>query len=93
MVKNIGEVPDKNTIKTLEKKLDKCRNQDNNPDSEAWVAENIFDYCKALFNCSYKIKMNKLLNDDDDAPGPMEYHLASPDRSDVSMLSTSQFSA
>lgn len=35
MVKNIGEMPDKNTIKTLEKKLDKCRNQDNNPDSEA----------------------------------------------------------
>lgn len=35
MVKNIGEIPDKNVIKTLEKKLDKCRDQENNPDSEA----------------------------------------------------------
>lgn len=35
MVKNLGETPDKNTIKALEKKLDKCRNQENNPDSEA----------------------------------------------------------
>lgn len=35
MVKNIGEAPEKNMIKILEKKLDKCRNQENNPDSEA----------------------------------------------------------
>lgn len=35
MVKTIGEMPDRNTIKAIEKKLDKCRNQDNNPDSEA----------------------------------------------------------
>jgi cyclin H len=75
MVKNVGEMPDKNAVKVLEKKLEKCRNQDNNPDSEA-----------------YKVKMNKLLNDDDDAPGQMEYHLTSPDRSDVSMLNVSQFS-
>jgi cyclin H len=34
MYKNLPEVPDKNTIKSLEKKLDKCRNQSNNPDSE-----------------------------------------------------------
>lgn len=74
MVKNIGELPDKNEIKVLEKKLDKCRNQDNNPDSEA-----------------YRIKMNRLLNEDEDAPGPMEYHLSSPDRSDVSMMNASQF--
>lgn len=41
----------------------------------------------------YKIKMNQLLNDDDDAPAQMEYHLATPDRSDVSMLNASQFSS
>lgn len=76
MVKNIGELPDKNMIKLLHKKLEKCRNQENNPDSEA-----------------YKIKMNKLLNDDDDAPGQMEYHLTSPDQSDVSMMNISQFSS
>jgi cyclin H len=75
MVKSIGEMPDKNTIKALEKKLEKCRNQENNPDSEA-----------------YKLKMNRLLNEDEDAPGPMEYHLTSPDR-DVSMLNASQFSS
>jgi cyclin H len=73
MVKNIGEMPDKNEIRSIEKKLEKCRNQDNNPDSE-----------------EYRIKMNRLLNDDDDAPGPMEYHLNSPDQ-DVSMLNASQF--
>lgn len=33
--KSVGEVPDKSTIKSLERKLEKCRNQDNNPDSEA----------------------------------------------------------
>lgn len=37
--------------------------------------------------------MNRLLNEDDDAPGPMEYHLASPDHGDVSMLSVSQLSS
>lgn len=35
MVKNIGAMPEKSVIKTLDKKLEKCRNQDNNPDSEA----------------------------------------------------------
>lgn len=34
MVKNIVVIP-KEQSKQLEKKLDKCRNQDNNPDSEA----------------------------------------------------------
>lgn len=51
----------------------------------------LFNSIVNFLNFSYKIKMNKLLNDDDDAPGPMEYHLESPDR-DVSMLSSSQFS-
>lgn len=36
MVKNLPEMPDKNTIKALEKKLDKCRNQENNPDSDIY---------------------------------------------------------
>lgn len=36
MVKNLAEMPDKNTIKVLEKKLDKCRNQENNPDSDIY---------------------------------------------------------
>lgn len=36
MVKNLPEMPDKNTIKVLEKKLDNCRNQDNNPDSDVY---------------------------------------------------------
>lgn len=36
MVKNIPEMPDKNTIKALEKKLDRCRNQNHNPDAEVY---------------------------------------------------------
>lgn len=40
---------------------------------------------------SYKIKMNKLLEDDDDAPNAADYY-ASPGAShDVSMLSASNF--
>jgi hypothetical protein len=35
MVNNIGEMPEKNIIKAIDKKLDKCRNQENNPGSEA----------------------------------------------------------
>ncbi|KAJ8687242.1 hypothetical protein QAD02_023036 [Eretmocerus hayati] len=31
-----GESPSREVLKTLEKKLDKCRNQDNNPDSEIY---------------------------------------------------------
>lgn len=76
MVKNIGDMPDKNEIRAIEKKLDKCRNQENNPDSQ-----------------EYAIKLNRMLNEDDDAPGPMEYHLSTPDRSDVSMMNVSQFSS
>jgi hypothetical protein len=36
MVKNLPEMPDKNTIKALEKKLDRCRNQANNPESQIY---------------------------------------------------------
>lgn len=36
MVKNLPEMPDKNTIKTLERKLDRCRNQNLNPDGEIY---------------------------------------------------------
>jgi cyclin H len=36
MVKNIPEMPDKNTIKALEKKLERCRNQNFNPDAEVY---------------------------------------------------------
>lgn len=36
MVKNFT-IPEKDEFKRIEKKLDKCRNQENNPDSEAWV--------------------------------------------------------
>jgi cyclin H len=43
MVKNISEMPDKNTIKSLEKKLDRCRNQANNPDSEEYRQKQIKD--------------------------------------------------
>lgn len=70
------DLPDKNEIKVIEKKLEKCRNQEFNPFSE-----------------EYRIKMNRILNEDDDAPGPMEYHLSTPDRSDVSMLNASQLSS
>lgn len=76
MVKNVSETPDKNEIRALEKKLEKCRNQENNP-----------------FSDEFQIKMNRLLNEEDDVPGPMEYHLGTPDRSDVSMLNASQFSS
>lgn len=31
------ESPSREVIRALEKKLDKCRNQENNPDSEMWV--------------------------------------------------------
>lgn len=34
MVKMVDAVPDKNQQKILDKKLDKCRNPENNPDSE-----------------------------------------------------------
>lgn len=33
MAKSI-EIPNKEIVKALEKKLEKCRNQENNPDSE-----------------------------------------------------------
>lgn len=29
-----SDIPSKEIVKALEKKLDKCRNQENNPDSE-----------------------------------------------------------
>lgn len=34
MVKMADSVPDKNQQKMLDKKLEKCRNPENNPDSE-----------------------------------------------------------
>lgn len=37
--------------------------------------------------------MSRLLNEDEDAPDAMEYHLNSPDQSDISMLNASQFSS
>lgn len=74
MVKNVGELPDKNEIRLLEKKLDRCRNPENNPDSE-----------------EYRNKMNELLNEDEDAPGPIEYH-SSADQNDISMTNM-QFSS
>jgi cyclin H len=52
MVKNISEMPDKNTIKALEKKLDRCRNQANNPDSDQYKQRQI----------------RELNDEDDDAP-------------------------
>lgn len=36
MVKNITEMPDKNTIKAIEKKLERCRNNLNDPESESY---------------------------------------------------------
>ncbi|KAG5684421.1 hypothetical protein PVAND_013655 [Polypedilum vanderplanki] len=41
MVKNISEMPDKNVIKALEKKLERCRNQANNPDSDEYKQRQI----------------------------------------------------
>lgn len=37
MVKMADSVIDKNQLKLLEKKLEKCRNPENNPDSEMYV--------------------------------------------------------
>lgn len=37
MVKMADSVPDRNQQKLLDKKLDKCRNPENNPDSEMYV--------------------------------------------------------
>lgn len=34
MVKMVDSMPDKNQQKILDKKLDKCRNPENNPDTE-----------------------------------------------------------
>lgn len=31
------EPPSRDVVRALEKKLDKCRNQENNPDSDMWV--------------------------------------------------------
>ncbi|XP_050316250.1 cyclin-H [Anthonomus grandis grandis] len=36
MEKTAGTMPDKNVIKMLDKKLDKCRNPENNPDSDIY---------------------------------------------------------
>lgn len=36
MVKMVDAVPDKNQQKALDKKLEKCRNPENNPDSEMY---------------------------------------------------------
>lgn len=37
MVKMVDSVPDKNQQKLLDKKLEKCRNPENNPDTEMYV--------------------------------------------------------
>ena len=53
MVKNVGEMPDKNEIRLLEKKLDRCRNPENNPENKSE---------------EYRNRTNQLLNEDEDAP-------------------------
>lgn len=39
MVKMVDAVPDKNQQKLLDKKLDRCRNPENNPDTEMYVLQ------------------------------------------------------
>lgn len=75
------ELPSKEKVRMIEKKLEKCRNQENNPDSQMWVqvvaiimwfnVNNIFSKILSLNSCftfqhySYKERMRKMLCDDD----------------------------
>lgn len=77
MVKNVA-IPEKEEFRRIEKKLDRCRNQDNNPASEALVLlistaffcdqrhANCLLTLFSIINFRYKIRMKKMLEDEDD---------------------------
>jgi cyclin H len=62
LVKNLGELPDKNKIKQLEKKLDRCRNQENNPDSDIYkqkMRKMLLEDEEDFINGSYHLVQNQ----------------------------------
>ena len=70
MVKTL-EVLQKDRVKYIEKKLEKCRNQENNPDSAMWVRLMFcFFWTNRLIpiplSTRYKQRMKKMLEDEDD---------------------------
>lgn len=76
MVKMADSSLDKNQQKILDKKLDKCRNPENNPDSEMWVLQIDtfihFFFAFILLLYSYKKRIQAMLDEDDDS-----YHVIS----------------
>lgn len=94
MVKSI-EQPDKAFVRTLEKKLDQCRNQENNPNSLMWVSiwgtlirSKSISFFLQYFR--YKQRMQKMMEDEDDIELGLStsYHLnVSEEINDTSMLS------
>lgn len=93
MVRTI-ELPQKDKVRQLEKKLEKCRNQENNPDSQMFVRvfclSTRFDKV-ALFHFSYKQRMKKMYEDEDEAElMATSYHMNASDVSlEVSHLNSS----
>lgn len=86
MVKMLDTIPDKNQQKILDKKLDKCRNPENNPDSEMYDI-----FCCRLMMCfvwtfsfSYKKRMQALLDEDDEV-----YHKISEENESIDNTSLS----
>lgn len=95
MVKTL-ELPPRDRVKQIEKKLEKCRNQENNPDSAMYALRiqhdfNIlnFDFFFSCFVNSYKLRMKKMMCDEDDIDlDGSGYQILDSSAADVSMLST-----
>lgn len=95
MVKTL-ELPPRDRVKQIEKKLEKCRNQENNPDSSmyAFRKPHELDMLRKSIKClflvhSYKTRMKKMMGEDDeiDLDGSA-YQILDSSAADVSMLST-----
>lgn len=96
MVEDV-EPPQRDAVKPIERKLEKCRNQENNPDSTMWVigdGSSSFEHFESnwiifLFSFSYKMRMKKMLDDEDDIDlDGTPYQILNTSAADVSMLST-----
>lgn len=94
MVKTL-ELPQRDRVKQVEKKLEKCRNQENNPDSAMYdprdAARFTFSdhFIHIFFVHSYKMRMKKMMCDEDDIDlDGSAYQILDSSAADVSMLST-----
>lgn len=93
LVKNYQQ-PDREKVKAIEKKLDKCRNQNNNPDSELYDPRwhpYIYWYIHyRAFIYRYKERLRRLYTDEDDLPAEDgSFHIADVS-SDASAMNISQ---